>query len=138
MTIWDTRYLRLAHEISEWSRDPSTRVGAVIIDGLGRPASFGVNGFPRGADDSRMSIREEKYRRVIHAEINAILAAGKDLQGCTIYVTHPPCLACLGALKQSFIERVVCSMPSEDFVKRWPLDESIAYAEELGITIEFS
>lgn len=135
--VWDERYVRLSEEVASWSRDPSTKVGAVIVDGHGRPVSFGYNGFPRGADDSLMANREEKYRRVIHAEMNAILAAGKDLSGCTIFVSHNPCLGCLGAMRQSFITRIVCRTPTPEFASRWNPEESISYAKELGITLEF-
>ena len=48
---WDTRFLRLAFEVASWSKDHSTKVGAVIIGPDKDPRSFGYNGLPRGVND---------------------------------------------------------------------------------------
>ena len=87
---WGRRFLHLAEHVSTWSKDPSTLVGAVIADD-NRVVSVGFNGFPRGCDDSPAlyAERERKYRRVIHAEANALLFAARPLAGCTLY-TWPP------------------------------------------------
>ena len=92
MTNWDQRFLEMARLAATWSKDPSSKVGAVITDGK-RIVSLGFNGFPAGIDDdpSIYGHRERKYRRVLHAEQNAISFAKRDLTGCTIYITHPPC-----------------------------------------------
>ena len=78
--MWDDRYLSLAQQVSTWSKDPSTKVGCVIIDDYGRPVSFGYNGFAKGVDDSesRLLDRPTKLRYTIHAENNAILSASKQ------------------------------------------------------------
>lgn len=96
--------------MSAWSKDPSTQCGAVIVDPKGRIVATGYNGFARGVEDrhDRLHDREEKYRLVVHAEINAILTAGRDLAGCTLY-THPfpTCERCAAQVIQSGISRVV-------------------------------
>lgn len=106
--IWDRRFLQLAELISSWSKDPSTKVGAVITNG-NKIISLGYNGFPSKIDDdSRLLNREEKYKIIIHAERNAILFANQSLDNCTIY-TYPfmPCSSCASLIIQSGINRVV-------------------------------
>ena len=107
---WDQRFLQLAKEVSSWSKDPSTMVGSVIVDDKRRPRSFGYNGFPRGIGDTdeRLQNREMKYSLVVHAEVNAILNAGRDVEGCTLYVwPFMPCDRCAGIVIQAGIKRVV-------------------------------
>lgn len=108
MSKWDKRFLALANLVSTWSKDPSTGVGAVIVDPRNRVVSLGFNGFPHGVDDT-YSTREQKLMRTIHAEDNAILFAGRDLTGCTLYVTHHPCARCAAKIIQSGIARVLYS-----------------------------
>jgi dCMP deaminase len=110
---WDNYFLGLAEQISKMSRDPSTQVGAIIIDENRRIISTGYNGFPRGIkDDDRLNNRELKYKIVIHAEVNAILFANRDLHNCVLY-TYPfmPCSSvgnnCASVVIQSGIKRVV-------------------------------
>lgn len=107
---WDLRFLGLAAHVAQWSKDPSTKVGAVITDDKNRIISLGYNGFPRGVLDSneRLENRETKYKIIVHAERNAILFAGKSLDNCIIY-TWPfqPCSVCAGIIIQSGISRVV-------------------------------
>ena len=98
---WHFRFLKLAQEVASWSKDPSTQVGTVIVDDKRRPISFGYNGFPRGIADTSelLQDREQKYKRVLHAEQNAILfSSKKDLSDCTIYTTHFPCSQCTASL----------------------------------------
>lgn len=108
---WDHDYLWLAeHWGLRRSKDPSTKVGAVIVRPNMTPVSIGYNGFPRGVDDSPALYedRAEKYPRTVHAEMNAILMAREPLDGCSLYV-HPlfPCANCAGAIIQAGIRRVV-------------------------------
>lgn len=110
---WDRRFLDLAHHIAGWSKDPSTKVGAVIVRPDYTIASQGYNGFPRGVDDS-LAIYEDrplKLLRTVHAELNAILSAREPLHGCTVYVTPLcPCANCAAAIIQAGITRVVYRM----------------------------
>ena len=107
---WDMRFLEMAKLVSTWSKDPSTKVGAVIVDDDRRVISVGYNGFARGVVDSpeRLNDRELKYPLTVHAEKNAILFAHQDLRGCTLY-TWPfmPCSLCAGMVIQAGIVRVV-------------------------------
>ena len=125
MSKWDRRFLDLAAGMATWSKDMSTQVGAIIVDRDQRIVSSGYNGFPRGVVDSieRYQDRDTKYRMVVHAEINAILFAKRDLTGCTIYV-HPfmPCARCAAMVIQTGIKRVVYPPASEDILSRWADD----------------
>lgn len=107
---WDQRFQGLACHISEWSKDPSTKCGAVIVFGKNRVISHGYNGFPAGVRDEEelLKNREVKYNRTVHADVNAILFAERSIEGCTIY-TWPfmPCSRCAAVLIQQGISRVV-------------------------------
>ena len=108
-TNWDNRFLDMAKLVSTWSKDPSTKVGAVIVDPSNRLVSVGYNGFPKHVtDNERLLDREKKYDIIVHAEVNAILFANKKVNGCTLY-TWPfqPCPRCAGLIIQSGISRVV-------------------------------
>ena len=107
---WDMRFLGLAALIGTWSKDPSTQVGAVIVNDDRVVIGIGYNGFPRGVADTpeRLNDRETKYSLIVHAEINAILNASGSVRGCTLY-TSPfmPCVRCAGQIIQAGITRVV-------------------------------
>ena len=111
---WDARFMRLAREVSTWSKDPSTKVGAVLVRDK-RIVATGYNGFPQGmVDDDRLDNREVKYKRVIHAEQNCLLYAGIDRsRGGTIYIygMRGPCNHCAKHLIQAGLRRVVCCGP---------------------------
>ena len=109
---WDNRFLELAKHISGWSKDPSTKVGCVVVGEDREIRSTGFNGFPRGIDDdaSRLTDRDKKYPLICHAEENAIMHAariGISLKGSTAYVTWPPCSRCARSSIQAGIEEIV-------------------------------
>jgi len=109
MNKWDNNFLALANTVSMFSKDPSTKVGAVIVDEDNRVVSIGYNGFPKGVrDDSRLENRDLKYDMIVHAEANALLFANAPVKGCTIY-TWPfmPCSRCASLIIQAGIRRVV-------------------------------
>ena len=123
---WDMRFLDLATHISEWSKDPSTKVGCVVVGPDREIRSTGFNGFPRGILDSddRLTDRDLKYPLICHAEENAIMHAariGLALKGCTAYVTWPPCTRCARSLIQAGISEIV--IPSGlEIPDRWKTD----------------
>ena len=109
---WDRRFIDLALHISGWSKDPSTKVGCVVVGEDREIRSTGFNGFPRGIEDSmeRLEDRELKYPLICHAEENAIMHAariGISLKDCTAYVTWPPCTRCARSLIQAGVIEVV-------------------------------
>lgn len=107
---WDLFFLKTAESISCFSKDPSTKVGAVIIDHKRRIVGTGYNGFPRNIKDTkeRYENRSLKYVYMIHAEVNAILNSKIELENCIIYTyPFPPCSDCAKFIIQSGIRRVV-------------------------------
>jgi dCMP deaminase len=131
---WGDRYTHLAKEISTWSKDPSTKVGAVVIGNNGEVLSQGYNGFPRSIKDTpqRLKDREKKYNLVVHAEMNDIYNAslnGVSLKGSTLYVYGLPiCNECAKGVIQVGIDKVIATRPA-DYNKEW--DESIKDAKAL-------
>lgn len=123
---WDERFLRLAKEVSTWSKDPSTKVGAVGVDTNKRIRSTGYNGFPRRIrDDNRLDSRDSKYGLIIHAEANCLLQCNTDVS--TLYTWPlPPCRACALLIIQSGVYEVVAP---DTWPERW--NESINGALEL-------
>ena len=138
---WDKRFLDLATHISSWSKDPSTKVGCVVVGEDREIRSTGFNGFPRGIkdDEERLADREQKYPLICHAEESAIMHAartGISLKGNTAYVTWPPCSRCTRSLIQAGVSEVV--YPANiNIPDRWQDDFATASAmmEEAGVKV---
>lgn len=139
---WDHRFLALAEHISNWSKDPSTQVGAVITHTRSkRVVSMGFNGFPAGVEDTRERLddRETKYEMVVHAEQNALMFAGDRAEGGTLYVHPlPPCARCAVIIIQAGIKRVVCDQPDFEH-ERWGEQAKTADAmfREAGLGVDY-
>ena len=106
---WDEYFLKIAETVALKSKDPSSKMGCVIVDPKKRVISVGYNGMIQGADESKMTLSERpmKYHFVIHSEMNALLYAHKDLTGCTIYNMTATCDNCLKHCLQAGIKRFV-------------------------------
>ncbi len=106
---WDEYFINITEEVARKSKDPSSQLGCVIVDSKHRPVSFGYNGLIQGADESKMTLSERpmKYYFVIHSEMNALLFAGRDVSGCTVYNTVATCENCLKYCLQAGIRRFV-------------------------------
>jgi dCMP deaminase len=138
---WDRRFLDLAAHIASWSKDPSTKVGCVVVGSDREIRSTGFNGFPRGINDDpdRLEDRAKKYPLICHAEENAIMHAariGMTLKDCVAYVTWPPCTRCARSLIQAGVAEIVypdgCDIPDrwrEDF------DTSQGMLREAGVKV---
>lgn len=122
MNKWDKRFIELAEFVSRWSKDPSTQTGAVIARQNNTVASLGYNGFPRDCDDDAAlyADRPIKYARIIHCEMNAILAATESVRGYTLY-TFPflTCDRCAAHVIQAGIIRVVAPKCPDHLLERW-------------------
>ncbi len=120
---WHDRYMNLAKEVSTWSKDPSSQIGAVAIGPKGQVLSQGYNGFPRGIIDTeeRLNNRALKYKLVVHAEMNCIFNAtynGVSLDGSTMYVYGLPiCTECCKGIIQVGIKNVF--MNDIETPERW-------------------
>ena len=147
MSKWDKRYLELAKEISTWSKDPSTKVGAIAVSDQGGVIAQGYNGFPRGVVDthSRLLDKETKYKYIVHAEMNCIYNAayqGSCLVGSTMYVHGlPVCHECAKGIIQSGIIRVVSTKIKEPTVIAMKWKQSMKLTmdlfSEVGIKYDF-
>jgi len=112
---WDQYFMGIALLSAERSKDPSTQVGACIVDRDNRILSMGYNGMPRGCDDDDMpwgrdgAVLDSKYAFVCHAELNAILnyRGTSNLKGARVYVTLFPCNECAKAIIQSGISEII-------------------------------
>ncbi|MDY4857330.1 MAG: dCMP deaminase family protein [Candidatus Onthovivens sp.] len=111
---WDEYFMTIALLSAKRSKDPSTQVGACIVDNENKVVSIGYNGMPRHCDDTKLTWEKgddlnSKYLYVCHAEFNAILNTrdGSHLNGCKIYVTLFPCNECAKAIIQTGIKKVI-------------------------------
>ena len=138
---WDERFLAVAALVATWSRDPSTKVGAVAVRDR-RILATGFNGLPRGVADlrERLENRELKLAMVAHAEANCIThaaQAGVSLTGATVYVTpFHPCSNCAALLINSGVTRVV--IPKTVVPERWQVNFTLASTMfyEAGVSLE--
>lgn len=133
MKPYNIRYLDLAKQIANWSKDPSTKVGAVAVGHKGQILAQGYNGFPRGIADTaeRYADRDQKYKYIVHAEMNVIYNAsynGVSLDGADLYIYGlPTCSECAKGIVQVGIKRVI--MPKYRYPDRWM--ESWEYSKKM-------
>ena len=109
---WDNKFINLCDHIASWSKDTSTKVGAVIVNDRNKILSIGYNGLPIGVNDNVLSRHErpEKYNWFEHAERNAIYSSaelGLSLKDATLYCNYLPCPDCSRAIIQSGIKEVI-------------------------------
>ena len=106
---WDEYFLEIAEAVALKSKDPSSKMGCVIVDQNKRVVSLGYNGMVQGSDESKMTLEERpmKYHFAIHSEMNAIIFAHQDLTGCTLYNRVATCDNCLKYCLQAGIKRFV-------------------------------
>ena len=137
---WDNFFLGLAQYISSASKDPSTKVGAVIVKGKNQIISTGYNGFAKQIKDTdeRLNNRDLKYRLVIHAEENAVRFAGHSVEGCTLY-TWPfmCCSKCASRMIHEGIARHVAPHCPKEIAGRWGEDLKFSQSlfKEAGVEV---
>lgn len=135
---WDIRFLKLAREVSTWSKDPSTKTGAVIVRHDRTVCAVGFNGFPRYMPDrpELYENREEKYSRIVHCEMNALLHSFAPVIGYTLY-TYPfaSCDRCAVHMLQAGIARFVFPSLPPDKADRWKdsLVKTLQYFNECNV-----
>lgn len=135
---WDRRFLELAQVVAGWSKDPSTQVGSVIVNDDRQILSMGFNGFPQAMPDRPESYanRDEKYSRIIHGEMNALVFARQDVRGATLYCWPLlPCDRCTVHLLQAGIRRLVAPYRVSAAADRWEqaFQRTRQYCAEAGI-----
>lgn len=130
---WDRRYLKLAEMVAGWSKDPRKKCGAVIVQDR-KVIGLGYNGFPKNVKDTKARLSDQvlKLKIIVHAEVNAIIAA--EGKGNRIYVwPQLPCGQCMGHIIQAGIQTVVTRPLSPD--TKWDQDLVVEVAKEAGIDI---
>ena len=142
-STWDDRYMAIAKEVAQWSKDPNTKVGAVVVGDKGQILSQGYNGFPRGIIDTpdRLNDRETKYKYVVHAEMNVIYNAtynGVSLDKSSLYVYGlPVCSECCKGIIQVGISVVYVSKECLELRPHWQESwmRSVDMFSEAGIEV---
>ncbi len=136
--IWNERFVQLADHVAQWSKDPSTKVGAVIVNEKKHVVAMGYNGFPRGVIDTpdRYADRPTKLLFVAHAERNALDNAIVDVEGATLYSTLYPCTDCAKGIIQRGIKKVVTRAYDPQRYGRFNFDVSATMFEEAGVEVE--
>jgi dCMP deaminase len=130
---WREFWMELALLAAKRSKDPDTQVGAVLVCPSNDLHFIGYNGFPKKLPETpERWKRPEKYRRVLHAEQNAILNRNCSVKDWICYVTLKPCSGCMLELAQAGIAKVIYLRNREDL--EYELTEEIA--SELGIILE--
>jgi dCMP deaminase len=140
---WDQRYMALARHLADWSKDPTTKVGAVAVGFDPRRIALGYNGFPPGVEDAfdRYANRQTKNIYSQHAERNVLDNAGFDLTGGTLVTTVFPCVECAKSIASKGISRVVtppppAALPGEPGWRDL-LQHSLVIFEECGIEVTY-
>ncbi len=138
---WDEYFMGIALLSAKRSKDPSTQVGACIVDDDHKVVSIGYNGMPRGIADKDLTWEKgeglhSKYLYVCHAEFNAILNIrnGSSLKGCTVYVTLFPCNECTKAIIQTGIKKIVYL--SDKYADTIGMQASRKMLELAGVEVE--
>ena len=109
---WQEYFMEIAESIAKRGTCDRAFVGAVIVNDDNRIVSTGYNGSISGDEhciDTNLKMRDGHCIRTIHAEQNALYYCAKEgikVKGCSIYVTHFPCLNCTKALIQSGIKHI--------------------------------
>lgn len=129
---WDELFMRKVYEIATKSKDPRTKIGAVLVRD-NHAILEGYNGFPKGVSDEfgRYSDKETKYKFVVHAEANSVLIAarfGISTEGCTLYTQGIPCNECTKTVIQAGVKEIVVH-------KQWPnLYSSPKWSESIKVS----
>lgn len=137
---WDEFYMGLAQYVSKRSKDPSTKVGAVIVRPDNSLCSVGYNGFPQKMrDDPELyANRDEKLSRIVHAEINAKNFVHEPVHGYTLY-TWPfmTCDRCFVQMAQAGIVRMVAPKATPEQNERWgaAFEKVRGYARDMDVQL---
>ena len=137
---WDEFFLGLAKYMSTRSKDPSTQTGAVIVRPDHSVASVGFNGFPKPMPDEAelYADRNEKYSRIVHCEMNALLFCREPVSGYTLY-TYPfmSCDRCFVHMAQAGITKFVAPVATPEQLERWgsAFERVRQYAKEMNVKL---
>jgi len=126
---WDTRFINLAKEISLWSKDPTRKIGAIIVNTDKHIVGTGYNGFPVGIKDTQKRLNDKEFKRAIslHAEESAILNAKCNVENCKIYIYGLCCCThCAALIIQSGIKEVYYKLSERGESEHWLANTKLA------------
>lgn len=132
---WDETFMHEAYWWARRSKDPRTKIGAVLVlPGDRDPISHGYNGFARDVNDNELDRweRPEKYEWVVHAEDNAVLNCarkGQSSKGAIMYTQGVPCSRCTDACVQGGIIEIVVHKQWQDYEKKFGWEKWIESAK---------
>ncbi len=140
---WDEYFSKIAEDVASRSTctKKSRQYGAVIVNDKREIVATGYNGVVRGAEhcDEIGCIKEDMEIEsgmghgicpAVHAEQNALIQAGRNSMGCTLYLNGEPCKICARLIINAGITRVVCSGQYSD-------KEGINLLRKHGIAVEY-
>lgn len=130
---WDECFMQMADTVSKRSKDPNTKVGAVLVSPGNNAVHIGYNGFPSGLEETEERW-DDKHSYVVHAEMNAVLNAKCDLDGWTLYTTMFPCSECIKLILQSGIKKIVYSSESSRMLQG-TIEQSRALLNEMSVKV---
>jgi len=146
ISSWDRFFLENAHLQASKSKDPSTKVGCVVVDDDNVIKSSGFNGFPRGIDetDPKRWERPLKYKMIVHSELNSIFNAarvGVSLKGCRLYLNWAgsPCEECAKGIIQAGIKEIITTdipFPGKGNGINYSTEIGFQLLQEAGILIK--
>jgi dCMP deaminase len=116
---WDNRFMALALQARSWTKGEGPGVGVCLVSPDKKSFSLGYSGFPHGMDDTPVALRDVATRDAftLHAEVNAIINAGRNLNGWWLFSTKAPCSVCAAAIVQAGVSRVIAPKPENS--SRW-------------------
>lgn len=138
---WDQYFARIVEDIAARSTciRKERQFGAAVINNKHEIVSTGFNGVVRGAPHcidigcikDEMEIESGMGHGIcpaVHAEQNALIQAGRNSVGCTLYVNGFPCKICARLIVNAGIKRVVVSGDYSD-------EEGLRILEDAGIEV---
>lgn len=132
---WIGRFMALAEDISTWSRDPSTKVGAVLVTESCKIVGQGYNGLFSGLDDSLIELgRDFKIDHTIHAEVNAFTNKTDTDEDLYLFVTKPICIECAKMAVLNKIKGIYCLKSDDAFNERWQNTRAQIVLKNMNIT----
>lgn len=136
---WRDRFIDLVETFAKWSKDPSRKIGCVIVSADRGIIGHGYNGFPKGVPDVADAFYNKEYKRLrmIHAELNAVLNSSSNLADSTLFTNRFPCHTCAGVIVQKNIGKIVVPAPylkHKDWGESWKASLAILHEK---VSIEY-
>ena len=127
---WDEYFSKIVNVTSERSPCERLKVGCLLVKD-NRIISQGYNGFLPNCPHESI-VRDNHEQATVHAEQNAIVDCAKrgvSCKGCTVYITHYPCIICARLL-------FACEVNEIKYINDYKNDNLVQkFSDELNIKI---